>query len=373
MSQTRPVRSLMFAVASALVVLPGCTSLPQPFGAFSDPAFPATNALPNPYQSIDGWARMPAGREWGSTSATYIDPDGLHLWVGERCGGNVGACVNNPDVDPILKFDQNGNLVTSFGAGLITWPHGIHVDRGGDVWVTDARDNRPFGAGAADQPQPDHIYGHQVHKFSPTGEHLMTLGQPGGAREPEYFWQPNDVYVAPNGDIFVAEGHSNNPEAASARVIKFNSAGEYIMEWGTMGNGPTDLMQPHALAMDSRGRLFVGDRSNNRIQIYDQQGNLLDTWYQFSRPSGIFIDANDVIYVADSESNSVNRDPARVDWQRGIRVGSARTGQVRYFIPDPNPDCTGTCTAEGVTADRFGNIYGAEVGPAPGRLMRYVR
>jgi DNA-binding beta-propeller fold protein YncE len=359
MSRTHRVTAGILPVAAALLVLPTFAT------AQVDPR--PTNDLPNPYRTIEGWAKMPEGRQWGSTSAVYIDPDGESIWVGERCGANIGACTNNPDVDPILKFDRNGNVVTSFGRGMINWPHGIHVDHEGNVWITDGRDNRPGPQGG---DEPDHVHGHQVHKFSPTGEHLMTLGVPGGERENGYFWQPNDVYVAPNGNIFVAEGHSNNPAMANAIIYKFDSAGELITQWGTMGNGPSDLMQPHALAMDSQGRLFVGDRSNDRIQIYDQEGTLLDTWYQFSRPSGIYIDADDNIYVADSESGSVNRQ--RTDWLRGIRIGSARTGEVRYLIPDPNPDCTGTCTAEGVTVDRNGVIYGAEVGPVGG-IKRYVR
>jgi sugar lactone lactonase YvrE len=339
--------------AAVLVAVPGTLH------AQADMA--PTNNLPNPYRTVEGWAKLPDGRQWGSTSAVYVDPDGVHIWVGERCGAN--SCIGN-DVNSILKFDGNGNLVASFGGGMINWPHGIHVDRQGNVWVTDGRDNRSAGATG------DQVFGHQVHKFSPTGQHLMTLGEKGGQRVDGHFWQPNDVLVAPNGDIFVAEGHGNNPESSNARIFKFNSQGQLLKIWGTMGTGPTDLMQPHALAMDSQGRLFVGDRSNDRIQIYDQEGNHLDTWYQFSRPSGIFIDASDNIYVADSESGSVN--PAHVAWFRGIRIGSARTGEVRYLIPDPDPNCRGTCTAEGVTVDRNGVIYGAEVGPVGG-IKRYVR
>lgn len=338
-----------------------------PVSALGQADVTPTNDLPNPYRTIEGWAKLPDGRTWGSTSAVDIDPDGVSIWVAERCGGNSGACAANMDVDPILKFDANGNLVTSFGAGMVMWPHGIHVDHEGNVWVADGQDNRPRGEGAT---EPAQIVGHQILKFSPTGELLMALGEPGGAREPGYFWQPNDVYVAPNGDIFVAEGHSNNPEAASARILKFNSNGEFLEAWGEMGEGPGQFMQPHSLAMDSQGRLFIADRSNNRLQIYDQSGNLLDTWYQFSRISGIYIDANDVLYAADSESGSVN--PAHGDWVRGIRIGSARTGEVEYLIPDPQPDCRGTCTAEGVVVDRNGVIYGAEVGPVGG-IKRYVR
>src|SRR6185369_8399757 len=116
-------------------------------------------------------------------------------------------------------------------------------------------------------------------------------------------------------------------------------------------------------------RLFVGDRGNNRIKIFDQQGKLLDTWYQFSRPSGIYIDRHDTIYVADSESGSVAK--ARTDWTRGIRVGSARTGKVVAFIPDPDQNPPSTSAAEGVAVDARGVIYGAEVGPRA--IKRYVR
>ncbi|MCH2357562.1 MAG: hypothetical protein MK319_12970, partial [Pseudomonadales bacterium] len=136
------------------------------------------------------------------------------------------------------------------------------------------------------------------------------------------------------------------------------------------GEEPGNFRQPHSLAMDSRGRLFVAERGKNRIQIFDQQGNLLDVWHQFSRLSGIYIDKNDVLYAADSESGSVNPDHCALT--RGSRIGSGITGEVDFLIPDPIPDCRGTCTAEGVVADANGNIYGAEVGPVGG-IKRYVR
>jgi DNA-binding beta-propeller fold protein YncE len=274
-----------------------------------------------------------------------------------------------------MKFDADGNLLTAFGAGLLVWPHGIDVDPDGNIWVVDGQDSRPGGRGAPPADPNGDYYGHQVIKFSPTGQVLMRLGRRGGVPMDQmassgptndFFWQPNDVYVAGNGDIFVGEGHGSGRN----RVIKFNSSGEYLFEWGGSGDGPGQFNQPHALAMDSQGRLFVADRGNNRIQIFTQDGAFVDMWYQFSRNSGIYIDANDVLYAADSESGSVNQDHG--DWTRGIRVGSARTGEVWALIPDPNPDCRGTCTAEGVAADINGVIYGAEVGPAPGRLQRYV-
>jgi DNA-binding beta-propeller fold protein YncE len=359
------------------MALAALTVLPMVVAAQADMA--PTNNLPNPYRTIEGWNKMPAGRSFGSSSTVEIAADGTSVWVADRCSTNARGCLTNADQHPIMLFDTQGNLVRAFGAGVLVWPHGIDVDPDGNVWVVDGQDNRPAGRRGGPPPAaiPDsELYGHQVIKFSPTGQVLMRLGRAGGvpmdqmaASGPrnDFFWQPNDVYVTGSGDIFVAEGHGSGRN----RVIKFNSRGEYLMEWGGTGDQPGQFNQPHALAMDSQGRLFVADRGNNRIQIFDQEGRFLDQWYQFSRLSGIFIDANDVLYGADSESGSVN--PAHGTWTRGIRVGSARTGEVFSLIPDPNPDCSGTCTAEGVAADINGVIYGAEVGPAPGRPQWYDR
>lgn len=318
-----------------------------------------TNDAPNPYRTIAGWAKMPDGRTWGSTSAVDVDRDGSSIWVAERCGTN--NCVDSK-LPPVLKFDRDGNLVKSFGAGMLLSPHGIHVARDGSIWVIDCACT--LGRSA---PAPTDK-GHQIYKFSPNGELLMTLGKAGGGRDSAFFWQPNAILDAPNGDLFVVEGHSS-AAGASARVLKFSKDGKFITSWGHPGTGPEDLDQPHALAMDSKGRLFVGDRGHNRILIYTQDGKLLDTWYQFSRPSGIYIDAKDNIYVADSESGSIN--PPHGAWKRGIRIGRVADGIVTAFIPDPDPAATGTSAAEGITVDAQGNIYGAEVGPKA--LKRYVK
>jgi DNA-binding beta-propeller fold protein YncE len=316
-----------------------------------------TNDAPNPYRTIEGWARMPPGRTWGSTSAVAIAPDGVSIWVAERCGAN--SCVGS-NLDPVLLFDSSGTLVRSFGAGLMLFPHGIDVDPEGNVWVTDCA---CIGPAAADTAR-----GHQVFKFSPEGRLLMTLGKAGGAREPGFFFQPNDVLVTPGGDIYVSEGHSSR-DGANARILKFTRDGTLVASWGRRGSGPGEFDQPHALAMDSRGRLFVGDRSNNRIQILDQTGRFLEEWRHFSRPSGLYVDTHDVLYVADSESGSVARD--RSQWKRGIRVGRASDGVLLAFIPDPDSAATGTSAAEGVAADARGDIYGAEVGPRA--LKKYVK
>ena len=334
-----------------------------------------TNAAPNPYRTVENWARLPEGRTWGSTSAVYPDIDGKSIWVAERCGANT--CVNSPNVDTVLKFDESGKLVKSFGAGLIIFPHGIFVDSAGNVWVTDGQDNLPRAArgaavAAATTPAapPAKVIGHQVFKFSPDGKILMTLGKPGGNQpgapaQPDSFYQPNAVFVVPNGDIFVSEGHGG----ANSRLIKFNKDGKFIKEIGKKGTAHGEFDQPHTMAMDSRGRLFVGDRANNRIQILDQEGNFLEEWLQFSRPSGIFIDQQQNIYVADSESGSVSR--TRTDWKRGIRIGNIRDGVVTALIPDPAENPVSTSAAEGVAVDAVGNVYGAEVGPRA--LKKYVK
>jgi len=397
MSQTRRSTSAMVAGIIALIIVPGIAQRDaQP-----------TNDLPNPYASVESWAKLPDGRTWGSTSAVEIDKDGRSIWVAERCGEN--SCVVDAVTgqmspkDPILHFDASGTLIKSFGAGKLVAPHGIFVDRDGNVWVTDYQDNAPrpargSGAGRAETaaqrgaaagqpspgapaagqapaggraggqpagPLPGATVGHQVFKFSSDGAVLMTLGKVGGALEPDCCFQPTDVLVAPNGEIFVTLGHGQG----KSEIVKFSKDGKILTRWGQKGTGPGEFDGPHALAMDSRGRLFVGDRNNNRIQIFDQQGKYLTEWAQFSRPSGIYIDKQDNIYVADSESESVSRN--HDGWKRGIRIGSAKDGSVKAFIPDPADHATGTSAAEGVAADSQGIVYGAEVGPK--RLMRYVK
>ena len=143
--------------------------------------------------------------------------------------------------------------------------------------------------------------GQTVIKFSKDGKVLMTLGEPGvtgDANSTDAFDQPTDIYVAPNGDIFVSQGHGARP---TDRILKFSKDGKYIKSWGKRGNGPGEFDTPHQLAMDSTGRLFVADRVNNRIQIFDQDGKFLEEWKQFGRPSGLYIDRNDNLYSADHQ------------------------------------------------------------------------
>jgi len=325
------------------------------------------NYLPNPYETVRNWGTLPNGRRWGSVSAVNIDVDGRHVWAGDRCGTN--SCAGS-DVDPIVKLDPYGNVVQSFGAGLLIWLHGMDVDAEGNVWVVDSRsanerewERFPDAAGK----------GHSAIKFSPEGEVLIVLGTPGepGAL-PTHFTDPNDVLVAPDGSIFVAESHGaqflDEPGPnAIGRISKFAPDGTFVKSRGSWGYEDGQFRAPHSLAMDSQGRLFVADRGNRRIQIFDQEGTHLDTWYQFSRISGLFIDDDDVLYAIDSESDD-NYNPG---WRKGLRVGSARTGEVWYFVPEHVSERASGMggfgsMGEGVTVDAQGNVYAGEVGPVQG-------
>jgi len=299
-------------------------------------------SLANPYTTIDRWGVLPPGRTWGGVSAIDVDRDGRSIWIGERCGGQTCA---GSSLAPILKMDRSGALVTSFGAGLFVVPHGMHVDREGNVWVTDASD----GVNAV----PDK--GHQVFKFGPDGRLLMTLGKPGmfgdGA---DVFNRPSDVHVAPNGNIFVADGHGGN---SNARIVKFSRDGKFLATWGRRGSAPGEFDVPHSLAMDSRGRLFVADLNNFRVQAFNQDGAFLFEWKQFGMPGGLFVDGRDMLYVADSLSGT-DRHPG---WVRGIRIGSVNDGKLTAFIADRTPAANPITAAEGVAVDVDGNVFGAVV------------
>jgi sugar lactone lactonase YvrE len=318
------------------------------------PTGPPVNSAPNPYRTVSGWFKVPEGRVFGSTGGVAVDKRG-HIWVAERCGvkGFIAASCADSKLDPIFEFDETGKMLHNFGGGLMVMPHGISVDADGNVWVTDnqGKDGR----------------GHQVFKFSPEGKILMRLGTAGVAGSgPHNLNQPNAVAFAPNGDIFISEGHGG--EGGNV-IVKFTKNGTYVKEWGKKGVAPGEFDLPHCLAFDSKGRLLVGDRNNNRIQVFDQDGNFIEQFTQFSRPSGIAVDKNDVIYVADSESESVSKN--HFGWKRGIRVGGLKDGKIIAFIPDPVDASTTTSAAEGIAIDSKGVVYGAEV--VPNDLKKYVK
>ena len=213
--------------------------------------------LPNPAPKVTrNWGELPAGRKWGTSAGVDIDPKDGHIWAYERCGaGTAGGgpvdCDNNP-VDPVFKFDRHtGKVLANFGKGVMVTPHGIHVDAQGNVWIADFAGNK------------EGTKGHQVHKFSPKGEKLLSLGiagKPGNADG--QFNQPNDVVVGPDGSIYVSDGHDAQgmtttaaiaeglKRGATSRISKFTPDGKFVKSWGTIGVTPRRV--PHAPCADVR-------------------------------------------------------------------------------------------------------------------------
>jgi hypothetical protein len=309
-------------------------------------------AMPDPFGPPQNQWATPAGPgPWGSSASIERGPHN-EIWAIDRCG--VNSC-DGSDIAPINLLDMStGKPIRSIGAGLFVFPHGLHVDRDGNVWVTDGAISK------------DGTKGLQVLKLSPKGSVLMRLGTAGvRGDDASHFQSPTDVITAPNGDIFVVDGHAPIPpfipEASIARIMKFSRSGKFIQQWGTHGSGPGQFDNPHAVALDSRGRLFVADRGNNRIQIFNQNGKLLETWTQFGRPAGLYIDKKDTLYAIDADSTET----LHPGWHKGIWIGSARTGKTTAFVPDNS-------AGEGVVVDTSGNLYGA-VNAAPHGITKYAK
>jgi mono/diheme cytochrome c family protein len=322
--------------------------------AASDPRN-APNSQPDPYHAVTGFLQLPAGRTMGSTSGVAVDSHG-NIWIADRCG--VNSCGDS-QLDPIMEFDANGNYIKAFGGGMFNFPHGFYIDAADHIWMTDIRAQNGKGA--------------DVIEFDANGKVLRTLGKPGVSAEgPDTFSQPTAVVVAPNGDIFVADGHEAGAGHA-ARMVKLDASGKFVSQWGGHGVEGGHFDAPHCLAMDREGRLYVGDRWNNRIQIFDQSGKLLGILTQFGRPSAIYIDAHDVLYASDSESRAPMGYGYHPGWKRGIRVGSVADGKVTAFLPDTfaDPDKAATSGGEGVWADASGNIFSAQVQQRA--IVKYVK
>jgi len=291
------------------------------------------NAAPDPYKMQDNWAQLTGGRKFGAAIKVQVDhSDGKSIWVFDRCGTND---CSNSTLAPIQKFDASGKFERAFGGNMFNQPHGLYIDRDGNVWVADERAKNGKGA--------------VVVKFSPQGEVLMTLGKPGMPGNGRDFLDgPSGVVVAPNGDIYVADGHGGT---TNDRIVKFAKDGKFITAWGKHGKAAGEFDTPHGIALDSAGRVYVADRVNNRVQVFEGDGKFVAEWKQFGRPSDIAIDKNDTIYVADSQSNATNNP----GFKQGIRIGSVKDGKVTAFIPEPSAEVG---SPEGVGVDDAGNVYG---------------
>jgi len=345
--------------ALAALAIAGCTSLSSNLDTTP------TNDLPNPYRTVAPWGKLPADHaKWGALNGVYVDNDGRSLWVVDRCGANpdvppgespfqYDSCAGSSWA-PVHKLDPQGNIVKSFGAGLFVFPHKLYQDRDGNIWVVDMRAMNPRERAKYPEAKPA---GHTVVKFDPDGRVLLTLGTPGVAGDPPHaLTEPCAVVVAPNGDIFIAEGHSGQQPRPANSVARITKDGTFVRSFGRLGSGPVEFKTPHDIAMDAQGRLFVADRGNHRIQVLDQDGAFIAQWKQFGRPSGIFIDRNDVMYVADHQSG-VKLNPG---FKRGVRIGSVRDAAVVTLIPGLGPEPDTQSVGEGVVADAMGKVYWAE-------------
>jgi hypothetical protein len=340
------------------------------------PQYPKYSELPNPYRLVEGWPTLPTsmnGGHWGEVIRVSIDRSG-NIWVFHRCFNVVppgsATCIDRGAANPpILEFDPSGKLLASFGAGLFAYPHAFTIDGDGNLWTSDVND-QPEVLGMSAKNADGVVMGQEVLKLSPTGKILLTLGKEGVAGNgPDTFDRPTGVAIAPNGDIFVSDGHSPNAHN-SARIVKFTKDGQFIKAWGHKGREPGNFDEPHDIFIGgSQNHVFVADRKNKRIQVFDQDGNFIAAWTQFGQPSSVFVGKDDTLYAGVSFAEPT----AKKGELRGIMIGSAKDGSLKAFISDPgdlDKVIWGT-SASGLAVDDKGTIYAADVGTH--NLRKYVK
>jgi DNA-binding beta-propeller fold protein YncE len=341
------------------------------------PAIGKPTDLPNPYRLVEGWPTLPQsmnGGRWGEVIRVHVAGDGT-IWVFHRCFNTVppghATCINRGEANPpILQFDASGKLLKSFGAGMFAYPHAFTIDGDGNLWVSDVNDQETV-LGMSTRNKDGVMLGQEVLKLSPDGKVLMMLGKMGVAGNgPDTFDRPTGVAIAPNGDIFVTDGHQPNT-FGNARVMKFNKDGQFIKAWGRLGPAPGDFSEPHDIHIGgSQQRVYVADRKNSRIQVFDQDGKFILEWKQFGKPNSVFVGKDDTIYVGASFRNPGAN---KLDELRGIIIGDARNGSLKAFILDPsdlNQVEWGT-SASGIAADDEGSVFAADVGTH--NLRKYAK
>jgi NHL repeat-containing protein len=365
----RLLRVGLCLVAVAVAALNGAAQAQQP-------AYPKPADLPNPYRLAEGWPTLPPdmnGGRWGEVIRVHVARDG-NIWVFHRCFNVVppgsATCINRGEANPpVLQFDPAGRLLRSFGAGLFAYPHGFTVDDRGNLWATDVNDAETV-LGMSAKNAEGVLMGQEVVKLGPDGKVLMTLGREGvGGSGSDTFDRPTGVAVAPNGDIFVSDGHHPN-KSGNARVMKFTMDGKFIKAWGRLGSAPGEFDEPHDIFVGgSRGWVYVADRKNSRIQVFDQNGAFIAAWTQFGQPSSVFVGRDDAIYVGASFPDS-SRKKGEL---RGIVVGNGITGALTAFIPDPADldNVVAGTSASGIAADSDGSVFAADVGAH--NLRKYIK
>jgi hypothetical protein len=374
LSNTLPPNALTPEQLAATPVAPNQAAPVAPAQSSAPRTFPApgqarggyppwTSAMANPYRVIPSWPQL---GDIKPGAAIGIIPD-----------GKGGTWLHHRSEPPILHIEASGKVDRRFGNGMFVQAHGFCQDRDGNFW---AGDSGPFADNPATKGR-----GFQLFKFSPDGKVLLSLGKAGVSKAgTDTFIGPTACAIAPNGDIIVADGHWPRPTDAQQdgdRLVRLKTDGTFVAQYGKMGTAPGEFMGPHALAFDSQGRLFVADRSNNRVQVFDRNMQFVDEWRQFGRPSGIAILRDDTLIVADSESSQFIGGPPQAPegggnivrnpgWGNGIRIGSAKDGSLRYYVQGTRP--------EGMGADNEGNVFAGLTGncdasPSGGCLQKWVR
>jgi sugar lactone lactonase YvrE len=276
------------------------------------------------YEVVEGWGKLPAGWEWG--------------WIpGVACDSQDRVYVYSRSAHPLVIFDREGNFLDSWGEGIIQDAHGIWIDGEDNVWCVERET-------------------HCIFKFNSMGDLVMTIGTPGQAGAPgEPFRLPTDLAISADGSLFISDGYDND------RVHKYTPDGRHILSWGEHGSGPGQFTLSHCVRIDRFDRVWVCDRSNNRIQIFDTNGNYLEERTGLLQPDTIYFDPNeDVVYVAELEQQiSV--------WTLDGELISKWGGAQRSHKPGEFAYCP-----HGIWADSRGDLYVGQV-QGDGALQKFVR
>lgn len=215
------------------------------------------------YQVVPDWPQRPADLKWRYVTGVTVDAKD-QVWI------------LNAIKPQIQIYSSDGKFIDAWGSDLFKNPHFLRLDREGNVWAAD------YGA-------------HVVMKFSPKGELMLTLGTPGVAgADDTHLNRPTDMAFAPNGDVFVTDGYGNN------RIVHFDAQGKFVKAWGSLGVEAGQLSQPHSIAMDSKGLLYVAERNNCRVQVFDQSGKSLAQWRHLINPWALHITDRDEVLICGS-------------------------------------------------------------------------